>query len=193
MLIHGQASPAYAVPTNVCSDDDGSRLTDGYGNQYLIGCASDLSGSSQGATGVNVYSFNDCAYHCSRDPPVPGLPSNGQPCTGVTYSGGTNGVGGGTCYFRTDKSLNFVYNGNSGLVGLIRVQNYALYQTTTTTTTTSVRTPASLLYGCYCFAAFRVQLLVTLTIAYTGSYTDGYAVDSRLRRIYRRPQPVQPR
>lgn len=121
-----QTTASYAVPTATCPDNDGQKVTDGLGYQYWIKCTSDTSGGGQGASGANVYSFNDCFYRCSNNL---GLTAP-TTCSGFTYIGGANGVGGGTCYLKVDNSVVFNPSTNTGAIGAIRIERYGAYTTT---------------------------------------------------------------
>ncbi|KXS93601.1 hypothetical protein AC578_4838 [Pseudocercospora eumusae] len=126
--------PAYQCPAqdlNVVTDPN-------TGYQYVLGCGRETYGGSQGDPLGVADSFNDCFSLCAT---FPG-PGN---CTAFTYSGGVNGVGSGTCYFKNVNS--YWLAGSSTLVGgshldqVIRYERYSGSQYTlifpTTTTTTS--------------------------------------------------------
>ena len=105
----GSASP---VPTFVCPDDDGTTVTDLGGIQYTLGCRQDTTLGAYGSAPV-TNSFDECFGLCDAE----------THCTAFTYSGGPDGVGSGTCFFKNEES-EFV-NTSRNLVGAIRLSPFA--------------------------------------------------------------------
>lgn len=127
------STSAYATPSANCPQDDGRAITDGAGVEYFLKCSSDTNGGGQYSSGTGVYSFNDCFYMCSNNTGLAG-----GTCTSFTYAGGENGVGGGTCYLKTETNAYFNPNTNNRNVAGIKRAFYAAFTTTTTSTTVSI-------------------------------------------------------
>lgn len=88
------------------------------GASWIVGCAQLVSGTMSGNYPA-TNSWNDCFLYCDAT----------TGCTGFTYSGGVNGVGAGTCYFRNAAQQGFVAN-DTMHVGAIRQANYQAIVTT---------------------------------------------------------------
>jgi hypothetical protein len=127
-----------------CPTDDRKVIRDNNGVAYQIFCATDPGaqngGGESGATATN--SFNDCFAFC--DAAV--LSGGGGRCTGFTYVGQVNGVGGGNCYLKSGVSYSINSAGNN-LVGAVRqadaVSNSSSSVVLASTTSTSVLSGSS--------------------------------------------------
>ena len=78
-----------------CPDNDRAIVVDDMGIVYELGCSSDTStGAIDGASAPN--GFHDCFALCHN-----ATEAYGQFCASFVYTGGSNGVGGGNCYFKS--------------------------------------------------------------------------------------------
>ena len=100
-----------------CPTDDRKIIRDNNGVAYQVFCATDPGsqngGNEGGATATN--SFNDCFAFC--DAAV--LSGGAGRCTGFTYVGQVNGVGGGNCYLKSGTSY-AINPAGSNFVGAVR-------------------------------------------------------------------------
>ena len=127
-----------------CPTDDRKIIRDNNGVAYQVFCATDPGaqngGGESGATATN--SFNDCFAFC--DAAV--LSGGGGRCTGFTYVGQVNGVGGGNCYLKSGMSYSINSAGNN-LVGAVRqadaVSNSSSSVVLASTTSSSVLSGSS--------------------------------------------------
>lgn len=78
-----------------CPRDDRAYVRDDYGIDYQIGCSSDTTGGSV-SNGVAGTSFKDCFAQCDNSYAL-----FDRECTSFAYLGGLDGIGGGTCYFKS--------------------------------------------------------------------------------------------
>ncbi|CAC9886520.1 unnamed protein product, partial [Aureobasidium pullulans] len=108
------------APTFVCPAVNGQTIIDNYGQQYLMACGYDTTGSSntnQGQLVQATNNFNDCFAYCDTY----NVTGQGN-CTGWQYSGKPDGAGSGNCYLKVVQpapKFNTVYNQN--YVGAIRL------------------------------------------------------------------------
>ncbi|THW46400.1 hypothetical protein D6D21_03949, partial [Aureobasidium pullulans] len=122
------------APTFACPAVNSQTVVDNYGQQYLMACGYDTTGSSNNNQGQLVQAannFNDCFAFCDTY----NFPGQGN-CTGWQYSGKPDGAGSGNCYLKVVQpapKFNTVYNQN--YVGAIRLAGSSSPSSAMATTT----------------------------------------------------------
>ncbi|THX90169.1 hypothetical protein D6D05_00727 [Aureobasidium pullulans] len=122
------------APTFACPAVNSQTIIDNYGQQYLMACGYDTTGSSntnQGQLVQAANNFNDCFAFCDTY----NVTGQGN-CTGWQYSGKPDGAGSGNCYLKVVQpapKFNTVYNQN--YVGAIRLAGSSSPSSAMATTT----------------------------------------------------------
>jgi hypothetical protein len=129
-----------------CPADDRKIVRDNSGVAYQVLCASDVGAVNGGgeSSPAAPNGFNECFTFCTSAVVTGGA---GR-CTGFTYVGQVNGIGGGTCYLKSGTSYN-IGSAGTNFVGAIRqpdAVNSSSISTAASTTSSSIlasTTPSS--------------------------------------------------